>query len=352
MSREALIALTLLGVLFLGGIALWAIRKKASAWADQYQKATEDEARGMAGDYPIIGYRAQRLSWRVVTFILVCVAAFLGLATVLYFEAIRHKVPHMGIDTPPQIEVLIAFGVFTAAIITAFVWYMLKSKSFNPPNPNRLNLTVLLLFFFTIAAVMSFMLFSALAYGEASGIGGRDTGKVYPVSQDPVSYWFLVAIYYSLAVPALSLGLVVAAKLMQPQRSPSEADLMKKAVERVSKPAGPLSDDASDPKTEMGDSPYEPFERLSEYAAIVYIAGVLIALYVYWSRDWDLPPRHRIAAVLFAPVFVFFGLLAIYTGEVGLKVRSKTPVGYWARVAVMLLLGIGLLLIGIGVIGA
>lgn len=85
MSRDALVALILLGVLFLGVIALWAIRNKASAWADQYQKATEDEARGIVGDYPIIGSRAQRLSWRQIIFILVCVAAFLG--AVLYFES-------------------------------------------------------------------------------------------------------------------------------------------------------------------------------------------------------------------------------------------------------------------------
>jgi len=85
MSREALVALILLGVLFLGGIALWAIRKKASAWADQYQKAKEDEARGIVGDYPVIGSRARRLSWPQVIFILACVIA--GLVAILYFES-------------------------------------------------------------------------------------------------------------------------------------------------------------------------------------------------------------------------------------------------------------------------
>ena len=81
MSHEALVALVLLGVLFLGGIALWAIRQKASAWADQYQKASEDEARGMEGDYPIIGSRARRLSWQQVFFLLVFAALILAAAT-------------------------------------------------------------------------------------------------------------------------------------------------------------------------------------------------------------------------------------------------------------------------------
>lgn len=80
MNREALVVLVLLGVLFLGGIALWAIRKKASAWADQYEKAAEDEARGMEGDYPIIGYRARRLSWKEVIFLLVFVSVILAAA--------------------------------------------------------------------------------------------------------------------------------------------------------------------------------------------------------------------------------------------------------------------------------
>jgi hypothetical protein len=232
------------------------------------------------------------------------------------------------------LPVLAACAVFTAAIVIGFVWYMLKSESFGDLHPNRLNLTVLVLFFFAIAAVMSFMLFSALAHGDAYGIGSHDTGKVYPVSQEPVLYWFLVVIYYSAAVAALSLGLVVAAKLIQPRRLLSEPD------------------NAADPKSELGESPYQPFERLSQCAAVVYIAGVLIAFYVYWSHDWELPSRNRVAAVLFAPVFLFFGLLALYTGEVGLKIRAETPLAYWARVVAMLVLGGGMLLIGIGVVGA
>ncbi len=85
MSREALVALVLLGVLFLGGVALWAIRKKASAWADQYEKATADDARGIVGDYPVIGSRARRLSWPQVIFILAGVVA--GLSAIAYFES-------------------------------------------------------------------------------------------------------------------------------------------------------------------------------------------------------------------------------------------------------------------------
>ena len=77
MSREALVVLVLLGVLFLGGVALWAVRKKANAWADQYQKAADDEARGLEGDSPIIGSRARRLSWKEAILLLAGVMVFL-----------------------------------------------------------------------------------------------------------------------------------------------------------------------------------------------------------------------------------------------------------------------------------
>jgi len=261
----------------------------------------------------------------------------------------------MGIDTPLQIEALIAFGAFTAAIITAFVWYLLKSKSFPNLNPNRLNLTFLLLFFFTIAAVMSFLLFNALAYGDAVSIGSRDTGKVYTVSQDPVSYWVLVAIYYSVAVAALSTGLVMAAKLIQPRRSLSAADFTNKAVERVGESAGPSSDNALDAESGMSDSPYKPFERLWQYATVIYFAGVLIALYVYTSGDWDWKMPVHLPVAALALVFVSFGLLAIYTGKVWMRggafLRSKNPIMYWVCVATILFFGIFLFLAGIGVIG-
>ena len=84
MSNEALVGLILLGVLSIGGVALWAIRKKASVWADQYEKATEDEARGMEGDYPIIGSRARRLSWREA--ILLLAGVMVLLTAVAFFQ--------------------------------------------------------------------------------------------------------------------------------------------------------------------------------------------------------------------------------------------------------------------------
>ena len=84
MSHEALVSIVLLGVVFLGAVILLAIRKKASAWADQYQKATEDEARGKEGDYPSIGSRARRLSSREVIALLAFVAAVIAVAS--YFQ--------------------------------------------------------------------------------------------------------------------------------------------------------------------------------------------------------------------------------------------------------------------------
>lgn len=260
----------------------------------------------------------------------------------------------MGIDTPLQIEVLIAFGVFTAAVITAFVWYLLKSKSFpdlNRLNLNRLNLIVLSLFFFTIAAVMSFVLFNALAYGET-----RIKGQVYSISQEPVAYWLLVVMYYSAAVATLSLGLVVVARLIQPQRSLSEADFTNKAVERVGESAGTSSDSALDAESEMSDSPTKPFTMPWIIATIIYFAAIMYSRSDCCRdmplRDWG---RDMPLSLLFAPIFVSFGLLAIYTGEFRIRggtfYRSKNPIMYWLCVATIFTIGIALFLVGIGVIG-
>ena len=263
----------------------------------------------------------------------------------------------MGIDTPLQIGVLIAFGAFTAAIITAFVRYMLKSKSFSQPNPNLLDLIVGRLFFFTFAAFMSFLLFDALAYGVAYGIGGGNTGNVHSISQEPGFYWFWVAIYYGFAVAALSAGVAVGARLIQPQRSLSEADLMKKTSGRVSKLAAPSSDNALDSKNEMSDTPYKAFEKLWRNANIVYI-GLLIALYVYWGYLGRMPMPGIWMLVAGALAFVSSGLFTIYTGETNDSPhynRSKNPIMYWLDVGGQLFIGIGLflagILAGIGVIG-
>ena len=84
MDRDVQLALILLGVIVVGGLLLWAIRKKASAWADQYDKAAADEARGMETDYPVIGYRARRISWRESFFLIAALAVCV--AVVLYFQ--------------------------------------------------------------------------------------------------------------------------------------------------------------------------------------------------------------------------------------------------------------------------
>lgn len=266
----------------------------------------------------------------------------------------------MGIDTPLQIEVLIAFGVFTAAVITAFVWYLLKSKSFPNLNPDdHLKLIVLLLFFFTIAAVISFLLFNVVAYGVTYGIGPRNSGKAYSIPPESVSYWFFVVMHYSAAVAALSFGLFMAAKLIHPRRQPrrrlSKADLMKKALERVGESAGASSDSALDAESEMSDSPTKPFTGSWIIATSGYTAVLIIASIVYSSGDWDweMPPGLPLAAL--APIFVSLGGLAIYTGEVRLKggtfYRNRNPFVFWVCVASVLSFGICMFLAGIGVIG-
>jgi hypothetical protein len=86
MSHEALVGLILLGVVSLGAAVLWAIRKRAGAWADQYETATEDEARGLEADYPVIGSRARRLSWQRAILLLAGVIVLLT-ATVLWAQS-------------------------------------------------------------------------------------------------------------------------------------------------------------------------------------------------------------------------------------------------------------------------
>lgn len=267
----------------------------------------------------------------------------------------------MGIDTPLQIEVLIAFGVFTAAVITAFVWYLLKSKSFPNLNPDdHLKLIVLLLFCFTIAAIMLLLLFNVAAYGVSYSFG-RERGKVYSVSQGSVPYWILVVMYCSAAVAALSFGLFMAAKLIQPRRRLSKADLMKKALERVGESAGASSDSALDAESEMSDSPTKPFTGLWIIAISGYTAVLIIASIVYLSGDWDWEMPKNLLPLAFHPIFfvapilVSLGLLAIYTGEVRLQsstfYRSRNPFVFWVCVAFALSLGICMFLAGIGVIG-
>ena len=119
----------------------------------------------------------------------------------------------MGIDTPLQIAGLIAFIAFTAAIITAGVRYMLKSRALAFPIPVSVGLIVILLLSFTIAAGLSLLLFNALAYRDAYCLGRGCRRAVYSASQEPGLYWLWVALYYITAVAALSFGLVLGAKL-------------------------------------------------------------------------------------------------------------------------------------------
>lgn len=75
-----LVAVVLLAVIVVGGLLLWAIRKKASVWADQYDKAAANEALGVEADYPTIGYRARRISWRETCFLIAVLAVVTAVA--------------------------------------------------------------------------------------------------------------------------------------------------------------------------------------------------------------------------------------------------------------------------------
>ena len=122
----------------------------------------------------------------------------------------------MGIDTLTQIEVLVAIGASTAAIIAGIAWYAVQRKVFRRTRPS--NLIPCLLLFLFIAGVMSFLFFNAAISGDAYGIGRRDRGELHTIAQEPATYWILVAIYYIGAVAALSMGLAVAAELVRSPR--------------------------------------------------------------------------------------------------------------------------------------
>ena len=92
----------------------------------------------------------------------------------------------------------------------------------------------------------------------------------------------------------------------------------------------------------------EPFERRWLIALVVYFVGALIALYVYSTGALD-SVMPGLPLAVFAPIFVFLGLQAIYTGEVGGPLgaavyRSKNPIRYWVLVAMLLFCGILLFL--------
>ena len=84
-------------------------------------------------------------------------------------------------------------------------------------------------------------------------------------------------------------------------------------------PARPLVG-GLDPESETDDAPAKPFARLWTTATIVYIAGMAIVFYLesrgYW--DWVIVPRRSLFAIP-APLFLSFGLQALYTGKVSMK---------------------------------
>jgi hypothetical protein len=128
----------------------------------------------------------------------------------------------MDIAIPLQFESLIAFIVFTVAIVGVLVYCMSRSKSFRDPDPapKRLNLVVGLLLTFGVASVMAFLLVNALAYGEAYCFGRQCSGTAYSASEEPFSFWSSVVFSYILGVAAVSYGLLVGAKLIQSHHRP------------------------------------------------------------------------------------------------------------------------------------
>ena len=122
---------------------------------------------------------------------------------------------------------------------------------------------------------------------------------------------------------------------------------MKNAVECVGRPAEPSRDNALNRESEMRSSPYKPFERLWMYATVGYGVAVLIAAYVYvyasGDREWNMLPFFLLAI---APVFISFGALAIYTGEIKHCYRSENPIRYWTEVVAIFFFGSCLFLAG------
>lgn len=102
------------------------------------------------------------------------------------------------------------------------------------------------------------------------------------------------------------------------------------------------------PKSQVGHSPTKPFARLWGYVTFVYLAAVVITIYVYSRADWGwgVPPSLAFAALALA--FVSFGLLAIYAGEVSIRggtfYRSRNPILYWFCVTMIFFIGIILFL--------
>ena len=103
-----------------------------------------------------------------------------------------------------------AVAAVTAAIVAITVWYLVRRNVFR--RARRSNLIPFVLVCLAVAAILSFLLFNALAYEEAYGMGRGDTGRRYPLSRDPVMYWFVVAFCYCGAVAALSFALAAATR--------------------------------------------------------------------------------------------------------------------------------------------
>lgn len=63
------------------------------------------------------------------------------------------------------------------------------------------------LFFLLLASVTSALLYMAIETGQTYCLGPRCRGDLVEAAGDPIGYWLLVAIWYSLAWLALSAGI-------------------------------------------------------------------------------------------------------------------------------------------------
>ena len=170
----------------------------------------------MEADYPVIGYRARRISWREALFLIAALAVIV--AVVVFLEswpAAKHDIRDVvGIETPRQIAFLTGFILFTVLSLVFVVRFFLRRSG--PGHSSVLHKAVVGLSLLLVALVTSLLFYQALVTGETYCLGRSCRGSLVHVSDNPSGYWLLVALWYMLAWISLSSGIFTLIRRNQP----------------------------------------------------------------------------------------------------------------------------------------
>ena len=120
----------------------------------------------------------------------------------------------MDIATPQQIAFLTGFILFTVVSVVLVVNFWLRRSG--PTHSSVFLKAVMGVSLLLCALVTSLLFYQALATGETYCLGRGCRGNLVDASGDPIGYWVLVVIWYTLAWLSLSAGIFTLLRPNQP----------------------------------------------------------------------------------------------------------------------------------------